>query len=180
MRQRCVNPRHKSFKDYGARGISVCAEWRKFKGFLADMGQRPTPRHTLERKDRRGNYEPGNCEWANWITQANNRSSNSFLEFNGKCQTKSMWARELGISRGLITDRLDLGWSVEKTLTRPKYRLGERREKILTFNGKSQNMRQWANDLGIHPVTLLYRFSKSHWPLEKALTTPGRSASGLR
>lgn len=72
MIQRCTNPNKRKFKDYGGRGIAVCAEWRKFAGFLADMGEKP-PNLTLDRINNDGDYEPGNCRWATHKQQANNR-----------------------------------------------------------------------------------------------------------
>lgn len=72
MKVRCLNEKNHKFKDYGGRGIAVCAEWNKFENFLADMGERPAGT-TLDRIDVNGNYEPGNCRWADAKTQRANR-----------------------------------------------------------------------------------------------------------
>lgn len=74
MIQRCTNPRHPRWKYYGARGITVCARWRQsFDAFLADMGRKPHPSLTLDRRNNDGHYEPGNCRWATWTEQRANR-----------------------------------------------------------------------------------------------------------
>lgn len=72
MRRRCDNPSHVGYKNYGARGIQVCERWNDFTLFLADVGRRPTPQHTLDRINNDGNYEPGNVRWATRIEQAAN------------------------------------------------------------------------------------------------------------
>lgn len=73
MRQRCEDVNHKQYMDYGGRGIKVCKHWSKFKNFLADVGERPFLRASLDRINNDGDYEPGNVRWATDIEQANNR-----------------------------------------------------------------------------------------------------------
>lgn len=68
MQQRCDNRNHEQYKDYGGRGITVCARWREFANFYADMGPRPNGT-TLDRIDNDSGYEPGNCRWATWEQQ---------------------------------------------------------------------------------------------------------------
>lgn len=70
MIQRCTNPNRDNFHLYGGRGITVCLRWRTFAMFLYDMGEKPSPQHTLDRINPEGNYEPGNCRWATTKEQA--------------------------------------------------------------------------------------------------------------
>lgn len=72
MIARCTKPKHKDYKNYGGRGISVCKRWRVFVNFLTDMGL-PPPKKSLDRIDNDGNYEPGNCRWATSSEQYYNR-----------------------------------------------------------------------------------------------------------
>ncbi len=74
MNERCTRVKCQSFKNYGGRGIKVCDRWRHdFKSFYEDMGPRPSPNHSIDRKDNDGNYEPGNCRWATAVEQRHNR-----------------------------------------------------------------------------------------------------------
>jgi hypothetical protein len=76
IKQRCLNPRNKSYPDYGGRGITICGEWlNSFEAFLADVGQAPTsdPEISIDRIDNNKGYEPGNVRWATRAIQAQNR-----------------------------------------------------------------------------------------------------------
>ena len=82
MIQRCHNPKHISYKEYGARGIEVCTEWRRyFQVFLRDVGKRPSKEHSLDRKDPNKGYEPGNVQWATAKHQARNKRKSLYLEY---------------------------------------------------------------------------------------------------
>jgi hypothetical protein len=118
MRQRCQNPNSPVWEYYGGRGINVCDRWDRFENFLADMGN-PANNLTIERIDVNGNYEPSNCRWATYIEQGKNKRNNVILEFDGRRQTVSDWARELGMSPQALNHRLKAGWSVEEALTKP-------------------------------------------------------------
>ena len=73
MRQRCTNVNNKKFQNYGARNITICKRWSLVENFLADMGSRPSLKHSLDRKDTNGNYEPNNCRWTTSVQQNRNR-----------------------------------------------------------------------------------------------------------
>lgn len=118
MRRRCNDAKDDHFKFYGARGISVCEQWRDFLTFLHDMGERPAGM-CLGRINNDGNYEPGNCRWETMRQQANNTRSNRRLELDGEIHTMAEWARKLGLTQGALNMRMKAGWDMRKTLTTP-------------------------------------------------------------
>lgn len=118
MHDRCKRPSHKSYADYGGRGITICDRWESFENFLADMGERPKGR-TLSRMDNERGYEPGNCCWDTYRSQANNRRSSRLVSFSGRTMTISEWAREIGVECDVLSHRLRAGWSIERALTAP-------------------------------------------------------------
>lgn len=74
IKQRCYNPNHQKFEEYGGRGITVCKRWKdSFENFLEDMGKKPTPKHTLDRIDNSKGYSPKNCRWVTRSIQGSNR-----------------------------------------------------------------------------------------------------------
>lgn len=118
MKSRCYYPKNISYRNYGGRGIKVCDRWRdSFEAFLEDMGKRPSTRHTLDRIDSNGHYEPSNCRWATYTEQLRNRKTVKLLTFNGATKCIPEWADELGISASKIRARLKRGWTVENALT---------------------------------------------------------------
>lgn len=105
MRTRCNCPSNSRYPLYGGRGIRVCARWDKYENFLADMGRKPTAKHSLDRIDVNGNYEPGNCRWATQLTQMNNVRRNILIEWRGQKKSARRWALDLGYSEDLIRVR---------------------------------------------------------------------------
>jgi len=117
MKQRCLNERNPSYKNYGGRGITVFDEWMSFEGFLADMGEQPKGL-TLELCDNNAGYSKANCVWATRAQQSDNLRTCRKFEYQGKTQSVGAWAREYGLSHGVLWNRLvQLGWSIERALT---------------------------------------------------------------
>ena len=117
MNNRCANPNNHSYRDYGKRGITVCPEWREsFVNFYRDMGNCPEG-YSIERINNSLGYSKDNCKWATKLEQSNNTRSNRFMEYNGKAQTLSQWARELGLKYDTLWARLYMyNWTMEKAL----------------------------------------------------------------
>lgn len=115
MRSRCNNPRVPEYRNYGGRGIKVCARWDSFEAFLQDMGPRPEGM-TVERNDVHGDYEPSNCRWATRGEQATNTTRSRRLEVGGRVLTLSQWASETGLSAKCISSRLRRGWAVDRAV----------------------------------------------------------------
>jgi len=119
MRQRCNNSSHKQHADYGERGITICAEWDSFEAFYSDMGSRPSPKHTLERKDNSLGYSKDNCKWATWKEQTRNKRSNRLITAFDRTQCLADWATEYGLHYKTLQNRINRGWSIERALTEP-------------------------------------------------------------
>lgn len=121
MLDRCTNTNNPLFHRYGGRGIAICERWLGVDGpanFYADMGQKPSANHSIERVDNDGNYEPSNCVWATRAEQMQTRSTTRLIEFGGKAMSIAAWERHLGFGLGVVRDRLNRGWPVDEALTR--------------------------------------------------------------
>lgn len=118
IRSRCENPKNHNYRLYGARGISVCARWQNFDNFFKDMGNPPTPKHTVDRIDVNGPYSPENCRWATARQQANNTRFN--VRIRGK--TLAEHARNIGLTPEALRHRLSKGLPEEQVLSTIKLR----------------------------------------------------------
>lgn len=120
IKDRCLTPTNPAYGRYGGRGITICDRWRdSFENFYADMGPRPSPEHSVERKENDSGYGPNNCVWATATEQANNRRSNVFYEHGGVKKTVSELAREFDMSDVKLRKRLYRGWDLNRSLTQP-------------------------------------------------------------
>lgn len=98
MNTRCSNKNFPHYINYGGRGIQVCERWRDFWNFVEDMVEKPTSKHTLERRDNDGNYEPSNCCWATRKEQAINTRVCIKITHNGETKTAEEWAAVVGLA----------------------------------------------------------------------------------
>ncbi len=117
--QRCRNPTVRNWADYGGRGIDVCERWLLFENFYADMGPRPSEKHSIERRDNASGYRKDNCYWATRLEQGKNKRNNRLLSAFGKTQHLAEWSREFGIQHPTILYRLRAGWPTEAAISTP-------------------------------------------------------------
>lgn len=118
--QRCKwSPKSRYFANYAGRGIKVCDRWQDFSAFLADMGECPSPDHSIDRINNDGDYQPSNCRWATYYEQSNNRRNNRQVTVHGVLMNIAEAERAMGYKRGLILNRLAKGWSEEKAVYTP-------------------------------------------------------------
>lgn len=135
-RTRCHNSNNQAFKDYGARGITMCDRWRfgeggktGFECFIADMGDRPSRLHTLDRINNDQGYSAENCRWATRMQQQRNRRANRLVAFAGRemCVSEAIEAAGSVIEIDRVVKRLNRGWSVEDAVSLPSLKRGGRR-----------------------------------------------------
>ena len=128
MINRCTNSNNHAYESYGGRGITVCDRWRNsFEAFYEDMGPRPGPKHSIDRIDNDGDYEPSNCRWATTTEQGRNTRRNRMITWDGRTQCLAAWAEEIGINKTALCMRLRKGWDVDSALTRPVATRSKRR-----------------------------------------------------
>lgn len=110
MVNRCTDPKHIQYADYGGRGITICERWREsFENFLADMGERPDGM-SVERKENDLGYSPSNCVWATKKEQMRNKRTTVFLTVGGVTKPLQTWAEDTGHNPRKLAKRLRMGW----------------------------------------------------------------------
>ena len=152
IRARCNNPNHKNANIYN--GL-LCERWADFEAFDKDVPEPPSNEHTIERIDNNKGYEPGNVTWATFAEQHRNQSNCRWIEFNGKCQLLTDWAKELGITDSTLYGRLTR-WPLEKALTLPNGSRVMPANNVLAIdrNGVVDSLTGWAQRLGVSLSTM--------------------------
>jgi lambda repressor-like predicted transcriptional regulator len=170
MKARCHNPNVKSYQEYGARGVSVCQRWRaSFAAFLEDMGEKPSPQHTLDRRENTKGYEPGNVRWATQREQQQNKTNNVLLTHNGQTKVLTEWARQAGVSLSTLKERLARGWPLSEAVTMGPRQMERKGQALHEMNGERRTLKDWSKAVGLNPATVQCRLQRG-WSLEKALT----------
>ena len=121
MKQRCYNPKHPHYHNYGGKGIKVCKAWAEsylnFAKWALKNGYQDGL--TIDRLDNDKGYFPANCRWVTYLEQGKNRATNRVLVYKGKAYIMVDLARETGIKKSTLRERLNRGWSVEEAVETP-------------------------------------------------------------
>ena len=173
MRSRCYSTTDYHYKWYGARGITMCDEWKNdfqtFYNWAISSGY--DDGLSIDRIDNNGNYEPSNCRWTTHAEQMRNQGRNIMLTYNGKTLCAMDWSRETGLSDATIRWRKNkLGWSDEKTLTTPAF-VPETVSTTLTVNGETKTIQEWSKYSKISPNVIKHRIH-SGWDATSAVMEP--------
>ncbi len=119
MHQRCLDPKAGNYHRYGGRGIAICERWlHSFENFLADVGPKPSAKHSIDRIDGDGDYTPENTRWADKATQSRNRANVVMLTHDGLTMTRKEWSAHTGIPYTTICWRVGKGFPIERVLAR--------------------------------------------------------------
>lgn len=171
MIYRCTSPKYDKRNYYSERGISVCDKWVNsydaFEEWALKNGYED--KLTIDRIDVNGNYCPENCRWVTRKEQANNRTSNHFVTWNGETKTIAQWSEVTGMCEKTLSQRVLKGWPVERIFTEPIH--SEFRPKYITFDNKTLSIAEWSRKLGFGPTIIGNRLARG-WSVERALTTP--------
>lgn len=138
MIHRCYNPRYRNYKWYGARGVRVCERWRLSPAAIyEDVGDRPTPKHSLDRIDNDGDYCPENCRWATQKQQRRNTTKNHLVTYMGETKCITDWASDLGITVSALKYRLR-HWGAEMAFSGKRHAVKKCRNGVVGKNKASR------------------------------------------
>lgn len=163
MKNRCYNPNHIYYKNYGARGITVCDEWKNsyenFYKWACSSGYKKGL--TIDRIDNDKGYSPENCRWATRKEQGRNQRTNRKITINGITKLMCEWAEESGISEKNILKRIRRGWNSSNLLNPLK-----NSNHFYTYNGEKHTLAEWSRIKNIPYSTLSERIKKGLTPFE--------------
>lgn len=158
MKGRCYYPKTNGYKYYGGKGVIICEEWLNDKEAFYEWGINNgyADNLTIDRIDVNGNYEPSNCRWATLKVQANNRTNNVFLEYNGEIKTAYQWSQETGISTGALKNRFEKG----------KDMLDDYSSLSVEIEGKIKTLQELSDESGVPYSRVARRYHDGWNPLD--------------
>lgn len=176
IKKRCLYPKYKQYYLYGGRGIKICDRWlESFENFLEDMGERPSQKHSIERINNDGDYEPSNCRWATKKEQSRNKRNNRMITFEGKTLCIADWADLFNLNYATLLRRIKAGWNINQALNKtPRVRI-----KFLTYENQTLSLIEWSKKIGIPYRTLSERVSRG-WLIEESLTLKNKIGNNTR
>lgn len=171
IRARCYNTNQPGYIHYGGRGIKMCYEWENnfyaFQSWALNHGYQDGL--SIDRIDNDGDYSPNNCRWVNNTQQQNNKRNNRTCTIQGVTKTLSEWSEIYHINLHTIYGRLRNGWDIVKAITQPSK---GKRNIMITYNGRTQNIPAWSKELGIPEHALRVRIVDYRWDIDRAMTEP--------
>jgi hypothetical protein len=170
IKTRCLNSGTPLYKQYGARGITICDRWKdSFSLFWEDMKSTYREDLEIERRNNDGDYCPENCCWETHKNQCNNRRSSRYITAQGKTLTLGKWSEETGLKLGTIWMRLKRGATPEDAVSISIHKLDKRRNKYFTALGQTKRLLDWASETGITYRTLRTRI-KQGWNADEVVS----------
>ena len=173
---RCQNCKDDAYHNYGGRGIEF--RFESFEQFLAELGLKPSPKHSIDRIDVNGHYEPGNVRWATHSEQQLNKRCNPRLTVGTETLTTVEWGRKQGLARNTVRERVKRGWCsicaatvIERGTCEHIKRKRRSPARMITFRGKTQHIAAWTRELNLTRGVIAHRLNIG-WTVEQALTTP--------
>lgn len=169
MMDRCHNEKSKKYYGYGERGIKVCQRWHDVENFINDMGERPSPKHSIDRIDVNGNYEPENCRWATPMEQGSNKRNLNMLSIDGKEIHLAEASRLFNIPENTIRNRLNSGMTHDEAIKVPV----SKKNQTYEFYGQMLTIQQISNETGIKKNTIRHRLLNGK-PIDAPLRVWGK------
>lgn len=159
MRQRCNDPKNNRYNLYGGRGIYVCQNWKKFQGFLSDMGVPPTVEHSIDRINNNKSYDVTNCKWSTRYEQAANRRNSILVMVDGELKSLLECEKISGVKWKTIWCRLKEGWG-ELELLRPTNYCRSELQRQFKIGEDVKPITEWAKIAGLAYATLTARIER--------------------